>query len=99
MAHVELGPRAVKDVRRAKRSGEGGRIEEAVASLEREDQGLDIVPLQGRAPWRRMRSGDWRIIFRPLDAQELRALGLKGSAYLVARIVNRRDLDRAVQNL
>lgn len=61
---------------------------------------LDLVALRGRAPWLRLRSGDWRVLLRPLDAAELRDVG--GAAergFLVARIVNRRDLERAVTSL
>lgn len=99
MAHVEFGPDVDRDVRRARRSGEAKRIAEAIAALEREDPGLDIVALQGRAPWRRLRSGDWRIIHRPLTPAEVKKLGRKGRGYLVARVVNRRDLERAIRTL
>lgn len=99
MAHVEFGPDVVRDVRRARRSGEAKRIAKAIAALERDDPGLDIVALQGRAPWRRLRSGDWRVIFRSLTTAEIRSLGRTGRGYLVARIVNRRDLERAIQSL
>jgi hypothetical protein len=61
---------------------------------------LDIVALRGRAPWLRLRSGDWRVLLRPLSAAELADVG--GAAergFLVARIVNRRDLERAVATL
>jgi hypothetical protein len=59
-----------------------------------EEQQLDVRPLEGRKPWRRLRVGDWRILFRPLSSQESPSGG-----YLVARIVNRRELERAVREL
>lgn len=61
---------------------------------------LDLVALQGRAPWLRLRSGDWRVLLRPLSAAELADVaGTATSGFLVARIVNRRDFERAVATL
>ena len=51
---------------------------------------LDVVPLVGHAPWLRLRVGDYRVLFRPESAP---------STFLVVRVVNRRDLERAVANL
>jgi hypothetical protein len=104
VAHVEFGPEVDHDVKRARRSGEAKRIANAIARLERDESGLDIVALQGRPPWRRLRTGDWRIIFRPLTSAELKSLPRKGRglpqrAYLVARIVNKRDVERAIRRL
>lgn len=61
---------------------------------------LDLAALRGRTPWLRLRSGDWRVLLRPLSQAELGDVG--GTAergFLVARIVNRRDLERAVATL
>jgi len=96
--HVEFGPDVDRDVKRARRSGEAKRVATAIAALERADPNLNIVPLQ-RPPWRRLRTGDWRIIYRPLTPAEVKALGRKGRGYLVARIVNRRDLEDAIRRL
>jgi hypothetical protein len=66
---------------------------------------LDVKPLEGRPPWRRLRTGDWRIIFRPLEPQERTALSsIRGEpvgkgTVLVERIVNRRDLERILAAL
>ncbi|TMG52621.1 MAG: hypothetical protein E6H84_13765 [Chloroflexi bacterium] len=60
---------------------------------------LDIRPVEGRAPWRRLRVGEMGVIFRELALVERRALRLGSPAYLVARIVDRRDLDEAVRPL
>jgi hypothetical protein len=99
VAHAELGPRLEKDLRAARRDGELRRVKDAIEALKREDAGLDIVPLVGRAPWRRLRSGDWRILFRPLEPEEMRHLGRRGRGYLIARAVNRRDLERVARTL
>jgi hypothetical protein len=99
MAHVELGPRVKRDLREARRAGELGRAREAFEDLGAEVDGLDIVALQGRSPWRRRRTGHWRVLFRPLEPAEMRDLGRRGRGYFVARFVNRRDLDEAVDAL
>lgn len=101
MAHVEFGPRVEKDLRAARAAGELDRLKAAIAGLAAEElgQGLDIVPLIGASPWRRMRAGNWRILLRPLTEEEMRRLHRTGRGYLIARVVNRRDLERAVQSL
>jgi len=61
---------------------------------------LDLVPLRGRAPWLRLRSSAWRVLLRPLSAAELADVaGTAECGFLVARIVDRRELERAVANL
>ncbi len=99
MAHVLLAPAAERDLRALRHSPDLDRIQEALASVERTDADLDARPLEGRSPWRRLRDGDWRILFRPLSAAEVLERGLRGRAYLVARIVNRKDLLRATKSL
>lgn len=101
MAHIEFDTHGAlkRDLRDARRAGELARVRGAIDDLKAEVDGLDIVPLQGRSPWRRMRTGTWRVLFRPLTPTEMRQLGLQGAGYLVARIVNRRDLARAVASL
>jgi hypothetical protein len=46
--------------------------------------------LKGRAPWRRLRVGELRILWRATPAGESRR---------VARVIHRRDLERAVRTL
>jgi hypothetical protein len=52
---------------------------------------LDFKALTGRSPWLRMRVGDWRLIYRPADPGP--------GWYVVARVVNRHDLDATVKQL
>ena len=59
---------------------------------------LDDRPLEGAAPWRRLRVGERRIIFRPLTQQEKVLYGAE-VGYIVDRIIDRRDLERAVKTL
>jgi mRNA-degrading endonuclease RelE of RelBE toxin-antitoxin system len=47
-------------------------------------------PLKAREPWRRLRVGELRILWRPVGA---------GEARRVARVIHRRDLERAVRTL
>jgi hypothetical protein len=98
VSRVVLARAAERDLRKLARSPDLGQIRAAIEALGN-DEGTDVVALAGRAPWRRMRVGDWRVLFRPLDAGERRDLGLRGRAYVIARIVNRRDLPRAVRGL
>ena len=74
-----------------------------LAALDRLAEGaesLDIKALQGAAPWLRLRVGDFRVLCRSLTAEELHALlGSPGAGFLVGRVVDRRDLDRAIESL
>lgn len=66
---------------------------------------LDIKPIEGHRPWLRMRVGNYRVLFRPLSRSEMDGLVLRRgalageNAYLIARIVDRAELERAVDNL
>ena len=56
--------------------------------------------LEGRPPWLRLRIGDWRVIFRPLDdieragLSQIRGESVEPGTLYVDRVVNRRDLER-----
>ena len=93
---VQLSPRAQRELRALKRTDKAALavIEQAIGDLDGRVANLDIKPLTGRRPWMRLRTGDWRILFRPITPDEHPVGG-----YLVARIVNRRDLDEAVRKL
>lgn len=60
---------------------------------------LDLTPLVGHRPWLRLRMGQFRLILRPLSADELRARDTGSPGYLVERVVYRRDLDDAIRAL
>jgi mRNA-degrading endonuclease RelE of RelBE toxin-antitoxin system len=49
---------------------------------------IDVKPLVGHSPWLRVRVGDVRVILRSIDG-----------TYLVERVIDRRDLDRALDSL
>lgn len=66
---------------------------------------LDLKALEGRPLWRRLRVGDWRVIYRPLQERERTELGqlrgepVEAGTVFVERIVNRRDLERIIAAL
>lgn len=96
MLTVRLGPDAEKDIRGLGKP-ERERIREALAALRGGGANLDVKALRGAPPWLRLRSGDWRLLYRPLTPEELPADTEAG--FLVARVVNRRDLEKAVRKL
>ncbi len=96
MRGVVLSRRAERDLR-GLGSGEAlARIREALEGLADGGASLDIKPLAGAAPWHRLRVGDHRILYRPLESDEVADASVR---WLVARIVHRRDLERAVATL
>jgi len=99
---VELSTRAVKDLRRLDRAMRDRitRVLRDQLCVEPRRRNLDVAPLQGRAPWSRLRLGSHRVIFRPLSAAELAALDAdERSGILVERVIHRRELERAVKGL
>jgi hypothetical protein len=49
-------------------------------------------PVAGHAPWRRPRVGEHRVLYREVT-------GEADVGYLVARVIDRRDLHRAIDKL
>jgi mRNA-degrading endonuclease RelE of RelBE toxin-antitoxin system len=98
--HVQISRRAQRDLRALKGTRDLVRVLDALDRLAEQSENLDVKPLQGAAPWLRLRVGDFRIVYRPLTSIELQAIRPRATAgFLVARIVNRRDLDRAIGSL
>ena len=56
--------------------------------LAREDANLDVKALTGHPGWYRLRVGNWRVLYYSDPA-----------GIVIERIVNRRDLERAVNTL
>ena len=95
--HVELSRRARRDVRGLDRPVRRG-IVEALHHIDAPN--ADVKSLAGRPPWRRLRVGGHRIVFRMLGVEELAALDVTDvQGVLVARIVHRRELERAIGSL
>lgn len=92
---IELASKAVRDLR--KMDGQDRqRVRVALDGLAKDTPNLDIKALTGRTPWLRLRAGDWRVLYRPLSTDEATE---QGPGWLVARVINRRELDRAVRSL
>jgi len=96
MRGIVFSRRAERDLRRIGAGDVSTRIREALEDLASGGSDLDIKPLAGVAPWHRLRVGDYRILYRPVAADE--AADSK-ARWLVARVVHRRDLERAVSTL
>jgi len=105
VVYVELSRRANRDLRGIKSVLDRGRIRGALGDLAREPQpgNLDVRSLRGHAPWRRLRVGDYRLLFRSMTVSELHGAWAQGIAaergMLVVRIVPRRDFERVVSRL
>ncbi len=89
MHELTLRPRAERDLRQIGPGPERARIIARLRDLATEAANLDIKALAGTAPWLRLRVGDYRVLYRPAGE----------TAYVVERIVHRRDLDKAVGGL
>lgn len=88
MTHdFELSSRAERDLRRL---GPADRksVATALRALAAGGANLDVKTVEGRSPWRRLRVGDNRVLYRSTE-----------DGFLVERIVNRRDLERAIKTL
>lgn len=91
LSNIELAPRAIRDVKRLDRQTRK-RVQQAFGALAAGAANLDIKPVAGHAPWRRLRIGEYRVLYRELTVEA-------DSRYLVARVVDRRDLHRAIDTL
>lgn len=96
MEGVVLSRQAERDLRRIGDLETFERLGEGLAALAGERPNLDARSLVGAAPWHRLRVGDYRILYRSVDPTETDDPAIR---YLVARIVHRRDLERAVSTL
>ena len=95
MHGVVLSRRAERDLHRVGNE-DLARIGAALTALAAGDANLDVKALAGTAPWLRLRVGDHRVLYRPIQPAE----GAQPDArWLVARIIHRRDLERAVATL
>ncbi len=98
-AHVELSRRAQRDLRNLSAPDR----KRLVSAIE-QTLGTDPMPinaddraLTGHPPWRRLRVGELRVLYRELTIDELPAGTAHGRR--IARIVHRGDLHRAASTL
>ncbi len=102
MYRVELSKRALRDLRRIDHKSRRRLLDllENELAVEPQPANLDIKPLTGRAPWLRVRRGEYRVLYRPLTPSELQNLAVQAQAgFLVERVVDRGDLERAASTL
>ena len=94
---VQFSKRGARDIERLSQS-QRIRVRKVLNSLSKDPAptNLDLRPLVGHEPWLRLRIGTLRVIFRRLTLEESRPRGIRGHGYLVERVVDRRDLDKAV---
>jgi mRNA-degrading endonuclease RelE of RelBE toxin-antitoxin system len=98
-AHVELSRRAERDLRNLS-APDRRRLVHAIALTLGQDPmpaNADDRALSGRAPWRRLRVGELRVLYREMARDELPAGAARG--HRIARIIHRGDLHRAVGTL
>jgi len=106
-AHVELSFYAKGDLKRMGPGPERKLVIDALTvglTAVPPPGNLDVKALKGAKPWLRLRVGNHRILYRPLAPKELKAISRLRkqrleAGYAVARIVHRRDLERAVRTL
>lgn len=91
LSNIKLAPRAIRDLKHLDGKTRK-RVQQAFQALGADAANLDIKPVAGRAPWRRLRVGEHRVLYRELVDET-------DSRYLVARIIDRRDLHRAIDRL
>jgi mRNA-degrading endonuclease RelE of RelBE toxin-antitoxin system len=102
MYRVELSKRALRDLRRIDHKSRKRLLDllEDDLAAEPHPANLDIKPLTGRAPWLRMRRGEYRVLYRPLTNSELQSLNaIEKNGFLVERVIDRGDLERATSTL
>lgn len=91
MAEVRLSRRAAKDLD-AVPAKIARRVADALERLATDprDASFDVKLLVGKKPWRRLRIGEHRVLYRLSDG---------GKVLLVARVVDRKELEQAVITL
>jgi mRNA interferase RelE/StbE len=92
LGSVTLAPRAIRDLKRLDRPTRK-RVQQALEALAAGAANLDVKPVVGHAPWLRLRVGEHRVLHRQLTAAE------GDPRQLVARVIDRRDLHRAIERL
>lgn len=91
LSNIKLAPRAIRDLKRLDRQTRK-RMQQAFQALGADAANLDIKLVAGRAPWKRLRVGEHRVLYRELSDEA-------NSRYLVARVIDRRDLHHAIDRL
>lgn len=91
MTKVQLSRRAVKDLDSLPKKNARSMIAGIEKLAEEPDApNLDVKLLLGRRPWRRLRVGNYRVLFRFYEGRR---------EILVGRVFDRRELEKAIQTL
>lgn len=109
LQNVELTRRAQRDIRRLDRQDQL-QVKAALEALAAEAPNLKIKSVAGRPPWWRLRVGEMGVLYRHEDppAPQDKPAGQDkptgqdkpaGRKWIVARVVQRQELDRAVSTL
>jgi mRNA-degrading endonuclease RelE of RelBE toxin-antitoxin system len=86
-------PRAAREIK-AVPAPEQRRVRDGLEHLRIGALNLDIKPLSGHPPYKRLRIGTWRVIYtQNVDTEASEVL------FTVVAVVNRRDLRQAVKKL
>jgi mRNA-degrading endonuclease RelE of RelBE toxin-antitoxin system len=91
LSNITLAPRATRDLKRLDRVTRK-RVRQAFEALAADAANLDVKQIAEHVPWRRLRVGEYRVLYRELTDRG-------DSRYLVARVIDRRDLHRAIDKL
>lgn len=97
MPELHLRPQAEKDLRRMGPGPERARVLAGLRRLGEDASNLDIKTIVGSPGWRRLRIGTYRVCYR--SAPTVSSDGELTTAYVIARIVHRRDFDAAAMTL
>ncbi len=95
LPNIEISRRAMRDLRKLA-SGDVRRVRGGLEALSAGAANLDVKAVANRAPWLRLRMGELRVLYRPLNEDEL---DQDAEKWLISRVVHRRELDRAIASL
>jgi mRNA-degrading endonuclease RelE of RelBE toxin-antitoxin system len=91
LSNIKLAPRAIRDLKGLDRRTRK-RVRQAFQALGTDAANVDVKPVAGHVPWRRLRVGEHRVLYRELaDEADARSP--------VARVIDRRDLHRAIDRV
>src|ERR1700683_4318647 len=81
LSNIKLAPRAIRDLKHVDHKTRK-RVQRAFEALGTDAANLDIKPVAGHAPWRRLRVGEHRVLYRELADEA-------DGRYLVGRFIGR----------
>jgi mRNA-degrading endonuclease RelE of RelBE toxin-antitoxin system len=91
LSNIKLAPHAIRDLKHLDHKTRK-RVQRAFEAFGTDAANLDVKPVARHAPWRCLRVSEHRVLYRELADEA-------GARYLVARVIDRRDLHRAIDKL